>query len=178
MDQQKVGSFLKELRNENSVTQAELAETLGVSNRSVSRWENGTTMPDIDLLIELAKYYDVEIEEILDGQRRTDSMNKENQTQEELMTKIADYSNEEKSLVSRRMCVMFCAALAGMAIFAAIDIAGLERSQPYETIASLVLGFAMGMLLVGALYSSRYLTKIKAAKARLVRKLWKKQEKL
>lgn len=43
MDQQKVGRFLKELRNERSVTQAELAEMLGVSNRSVSRWENGVS---------------------------------------------------------------------------------------------------------------------------------------
>lgn len=43
----------------------ELAEILGVSNRSISRWENGTTMPDFDLLIELARYYDVEVGEIL-----------------------------------------------------------------------------------------------------------------
>lgn len=54
MDQQKTGLFLKKLRHEKSVTQMELAERLGVSNRSVSRWENGTTMPDFDLLIELA----------------------------------------------------------------------------------------------------------------------------
>jgi len=67
MNQQKVGQFLKTLRNEKFVTQAELAEILGVSNRSVSRWENGTTMPDFDLLIELAKYYGVEVGEILDG---------------------------------------------------------------------------------------------------------------
>lgn len=70
MDQQKTGSFLKELRCEKSITQAELAEMLGVSNRSVSRWENGVTMPDFDLLIELAKYYEVEVGEILNGERR------------------------------------------------------------------------------------------------------------
>lgn len=44
MNQQKVGLFLKELRSEKSITQAELAELIGVSNRSISRWENGTTM--------------------------------------------------------------------------------------------------------------------------------------
>ncbi len=71
MDQQKTGLFLKKLRHEKSVTQMELAERLGVSNRSVSRWENGTTMPDFDLLIEHAQYYDVEVEELLDGERRT-----------------------------------------------------------------------------------------------------------
>lgn len=43
MDQTKVGLFLKELRSEKSITQAELAELLGVSNRSISRWENGVS---------------------------------------------------------------------------------------------------------------------------------------
>ena len=43
MDQQKTGQFLKMLRSQKSITQAELAEVLGVSNRSISRWENGTT---------------------------------------------------------------------------------------------------------------------------------------
>ncbi len=66
MDQQKVGRFLKILRSEQDLTQAELAERLGVSNRSISRWENGVTMPDFDLLIELAKYYDVENGEIVE----------------------------------------------------------------------------------------------------------------
>lgn len=66
MDQEKIGQFLKTLRSQKAVTQAELAETLGVSNRSVSRWENGVTMPDLDLMIELSKYYEVEVGEILD----------------------------------------------------------------------------------------------------------------
>lgn len=43
MDQQKIGHFLKELRNEKKLTQAELAEMLGVTNRSISRWENGVS---------------------------------------------------------------------------------------------------------------------------------------
>ena len=74
MNQQKVGRFLKTLRSEKSITQEELAEKLGVSNRSISRWENGITMPDFDLLIELAKYYEIEVGEILDGERKDKSM--------------------------------------------------------------------------------------------------------
>ena len=54
MDQQKIGRFLRELRNEQGLTQAQVAERLNVSNRSVSRWENGTTMPDFDLLMQLS----------------------------------------------------------------------------------------------------------------------------
>ncbi len=168
MNQQKVGQFLKTLRNEKSITQAELAEILGVSNRSISRWENGTTMPDFDLLIELAKYYEVEVGEILDGERKDKVM--DSQT-EELLLKVADYNNVERNFFSKRMCIMFIIALTGIVVFAVIDIAGLERTQPYETIVSTALGFVAGTLLTGLLYASRYIAKIKAAKMRLARKL-------
>ena len=50
MNQQKTGELLKHLRKEKGLTQEQLAEKLGVSNRSVSRWENGTTLPDISLM--------------------------------------------------------------------------------------------------------------------------------
>lgn len=170
MDQQKVGRFLRALRNERKVTQAELAEMLGVSNRSVSRWENGTTMPDFDLLIELAKYYGVEIGEILDGERKDKDMD---QKSEELMLKIADYHNEEKNFFSRKMCIMFIVALVGMAFMAAVDMAGLAGIQPYESILNCVLGFVCGTLITGLLYASRYIVKLKAAKMRLKEKLFR-----
>lgn len=164
MNQQKVGSFLKELRSEKSITQAELAELLGVSNRSISRWENGTTMPDFDLIIELAKYYDVEVGEILDGERRTENMDAKT---EETMLKIADYNNVERNFFSKRMCVMFILALVGMVVYATIDLLGLSGAEPYETIISVALGFVVGTLITGLLYASRYMTKIKTAKMRL-----------
>ncbi len=51
MNQEKIGLFLKRLRNEKGLTQEELAEKLYVNSRSVSRWENARTMPDFDVLI-------------------------------------------------------------------------------------------------------------------------------
>ena len=168
MDQQKVGRFLKELRNERSVTQAEFAEMLGVSNRSVSRWENGMTMPDFDLLIELAKYYDIEVGEILDGERKDDGMDRKT---EGLMLKIADYNNAERNFVSRRMCAMFLVAIIGMVVYMVIDILGLAEVQPYEAIVNIALGFVLGTLLTGLLYSSRYIAKIRAAKIRLLKRI-------
>ena len=61
MDQQKIGQFLRECRKEKGITQEQLAEMLGVTNRSVSRWENGSNLPDLDVLIDMADYYDVEL---------------------------------------------------------------------------------------------------------------------
>ena len=69
MNQQKIGGFLRELRIEKNFTQEQLAEALGVSNRSVSRWETGSNMPDLDLLLELSRFYGVGVDEILDGKR-------------------------------------------------------------------------------------------------------------
>lgn len=65
MDQQKIGTFLKELRNEKNLTQEQLAEILGVSRRTVSRWETGSNLPDLDDLIEMADYYDVDMREFM-----------------------------------------------------------------------------------------------------------------
>ena len=78
MDQIKIGAFLKELRNDNNLTQEQLAEKFGVSQRSVSRWENGNTMPDISILIELADYYEIDLRELLNGERKENTiMNKD-----------------------------------------------------------------------------------------------------
>ena len=61
MDQKKIGLFLKELRKEKELTQSQLAEHLNVSDRTVSRWETGTNLPDLSVLVELADFYDVDI---------------------------------------------------------------------------------------------------------------------
>lgn len=167
MDQQKIGRFLKTLRSEKSITQGELAELLGVSNRSVSRWENGATMPDFDLLIELAKFYEIEVGEILDGERK-DTMDSKT---EETMLKIADYNNVEREFFSKRMCVMFAVAILGMVVFGVIYILGLERTQPYATLVNITSGFVIGALCTGLLYASRYISKLKASRTRLKKAL-------
>lgn len=92
----KIGSFLKELRKEKGLTQKELAEQLNVSNRSVSRWETGSTLPDISILIELAEYYEVDMKEIMDGERKSESMNEE---VKDVMDKVVEYTSAEKEII-------------------------------------------------------------------------------
>ena len=65
MDQVKIGTFLKELRNGKGITQEQLADRFYVSRRTVSRWETGSNLPDLDVLVELADFYDVSIDYIL-----------------------------------------------------------------------------------------------------------------
>ena len=69
MDQIKIGKFIAALRKERGLTQAQLGEKLGVTNKTVSRWENGNYMPDIEMLLLLSKEFDVSINELISGQR-------------------------------------------------------------------------------------------------------------
>lgn len=96
MDQKKIGLFLRELRNEKNLSQEQLAEEFGVSSRSISRWENGNTMPDISIIIELADFYDVDIREIIHGERKSENMDKE--LKDTLVT-VADYTNNENGKI-------------------------------------------------------------------------------
>lgn len=75
MNQVKTGEFLKQLRKKEGLTQEQLAEQFFVSGRTVSRWETGKNMPDLSILVELADFYNVDIREIIDGERKSEMMN-------------------------------------------------------------------------------------------------------
>lgn len=98
MDQKQIGLFLKELRKQKGLTQGQLAEKMGVSDRTVSRWENGNNMPDLSILVELADYYEIDIREIIDGKRKGENMNKE---LKDTLLKVADYSDTQKQKAER-----------------------------------------------------------------------------
>lgn len=89
MDQKKIGNFLKELRKEKKLTQEQVADKLGVSGRTISRWETGAYMPDISLLVDIAEMYDVDVRDIIDGERKDTNMNSE---VKDVALKMADYS--------------------------------------------------------------------------------------
>lgn len=69
MDLSKIGKFISELRKEHGFTQEQLGEKIGVSNKTVSRWETGTYLPPADTLLILSELFNVTINEILSGKR-------------------------------------------------------------------------------------------------------------
>ncbi len=69
MDVQKIGAFLAELRKERNLTQDELGVQIGVTNKTISRWENGNYLPPVEMLQILSNKFDVSINEILNGER-------------------------------------------------------------------------------------------------------------
>jgi len=100
MDMAKIGFFLKELRKEKNLTQEQLAEKFNVATRTVSRWENGNNMPDLSILVELADFYDVDIREIIDGERKSEMMTEE---MKDTLVRVADYSGTEKENIIKKL---------------------------------------------------------------------------
>ncbi len=168
MDPVKIGKFLQQLRKEKGLTQEQLSEQLSVTRRTVSRWETGSNMPDLDILIELSDFYEVDLREILSGERKSERMNEE---LKETVLQVADYSNEEKARLMRRMHWLFIAGLIGFTAFLVITLLGLDTTAPYEDIGSFGLGIAFGMLILGVIFTSKYAFKIREFKLRLLNKV-------
>ena len=69
MDQEKIGKFIANCRKEQNLTQEQLAEKLGVSSKSISRWENGRTLPDYSIIKDLCKTLNISINELFSGEK-------------------------------------------------------------------------------------------------------------
>ena len=98
MDQEKIGKFIAELRKEKNITQEQLAEKLGVTSKSISRWENGRTMPDYTLLKDLCNELDININELLSGEKikENDYVNKS----EENLIKLRKQIDKRKKFLT------------------------------------------------------------------------------
>lgn len=167
MNQQKVGNFLKELRKEKNITQEQFAEKMNVSRRTVSRWETGSNMPDLDVIIEIADYYDVDLRDLLDGERKEEQMDKE---LKETVLKVADYSKEEKGKITRRMHWLFIAGCIAMIFYLATLFLEPESTHLLDFLQGMSLGISLGMLIVGTIMTSRYSQKLRLFKERLMKK--------
>lgn len=167
MELQKTGNFLKELRKEKNLTQEQLAEKLNVSGRTVSRWETGFNMPDICILVELAEFYEVSIPEIIDGERKSESMNQETK---EAVIKVAEYSNEEKKRMSRVTLVYFVIGIVAILINMTIRFLELPGNHLIDFLEGVTLGLPLGAMILGVLYVTGALSKTRNIKLRLLGK--------
>lgn len=168
MNMQKISNFLKELRKEKNLTQEQLAEVMNVSRRTVSRWETGSSMPDLDVLMELADYYEVELRELLDGERKSEQMNKE---LEETVRKVADYSNEEKDRVMKRMHWLFIVTALFMACMFCLVLVVDEMTPLYDFLYGMANGMCFGMVIVGIIITGKHVQKIRAWKLGMLRRM-------
>lgn len=164
MDQMKIGSFLKELRKEKGITQEELAEKMNVARRTVSRWETGNNLPDLDILVELSDFYGVELRELLDGERTEKKMDKE---LEETVLKVAEYSSEEKKTSTRIVLIYFVIGIIALFINAIVNFMELADTFWVGFLEGITFALALGAMILGILYTTGRLEKLHAFKMRL-----------
>jgi len=167
VDQKKIGSFLKELRKEKGITQEQFAEVLSVSGRTVSRWETGSNMPDISLLINIAEYFNVSIPEIINGERKSENMNEEVR---EVAETLSDYANTEKETIIKNIRMHSILGTGALVVCMILQLTeAVSKSKVFEVIfvyAETLVYVAMVMIL---LHTTGLLTKIRKRNEKIKR---------
>ena len=168
MDQQKIGEFLKTLRKDKKLTQEELADKMNVSRRTVSRWETGSNLPDLSILVELADLYDVDMREIFNGERKEETVDKD---LKETMLMAADYTDDHMKKVMKRMQLMFIGATVCGALYIILLFFGPNIDTGlYGMLNGLLLGIMFGMLILGILITDKNFAKFTERKQQLLGK--------
>ena len=159
MDQIKIGTFLKLLRKEKNLSQEQLAEQLGVSNRTVSRWENGNNMPDISLLSEIAEFYDVSIPELIYGERKSENMREE---AKEVAETMSDYAKAEKETLVKSIRNMSLIGLIALIIYMVLGRTSVyDRNNLFRYVYGISEAFIYVTVLMFPLYTTGLLSKIR-----------------
>ncbi len=125
MDQIKIGKFIKECRNKNNLTQNELAEKLGITDRAVSKWENGRAMPDSSLMLDLCKELKITVNDLLSGE--VVSMNNYNENSEKIILEMVKEKEKNDKLLLRCeilmgvVCIIIMLALTVIASYVPME---------------------------------------------------------
>ena len=124
MDQIKIGRFIQERRKENGLTQMQLAQLLGITDRAVSKWETGRTLPDSSIMLDLCKILKISVNDLLSGEIITmENYNKENENK--LVELVKAKEERDKSLLMLEIvigCISVFAFLALTLVAAFIEM--------------------------------------------------------
>lgn len=136
MNQEKIGKFIAENRKLKKITQSELAEKLGVTDRAISNWENGKNMPDLSLFKPLCDILDITINELISGEKIN---NKEyNEKLEENLINTIDYIDKKKNNTNdiKSICMLILGILG---VFLSQFITNDNQKIDYINVVSMIL---------------------------------------
>lgn len=115
MDQIKIGKFIKEKRNEKNITQSELAEMLGVSDRAISKWENGICLPDAGTMPELCKILNITINDLFSGEV-VDMKDYDKKKEENLIALKKESEEKDKKLLDLEILISVPVVIIGLVL--------------------------------------------------------------
>ena len=136
MNQIKVGKFIAECRKQKNLTQMQLAEKLGITDKAISKWERGIAMPDTSIMLELCEILGISVNELLSGEKI--SMENNDQKNEQLLLEMAKELEKKNKTIWNAMWTIMTVSIIGLIGGLAI-IAFFMPEGPWMLIAILTL---------------------------------------
>lgn len=143
MNQEKIGSFIAENRKAKGFTQIEFAEKLGVSNKSVSRWETGKNMPDVSLFLSICDVLDISVNELLIGEHIT---TQESKKADEILVETIKASN--KKLKSAQIVIYILAVLVNALFMIGVPLSATPSDAMAVPLLAIIGGTISAVLLL------------------------------
>ena len=136
MDQVKIGKFIADQRKKANLTQMQLAEKLGITDRAISKWETGKSLPDSSIMLELCDIFGITVNDLLSGEKISmDNYNKE--LENNLLEMIKQKEKTDKWLLSLEVVIgVICVAV----LFAMVIIASFAPMEDWLRITLIVIG--------------------------------------
>ena len=140
MDQIKIGKFIASCRKEQGMTQAVLAEKLGISDRAVSKWETGKSMPDSGIMLELCDLLKINVNELLSGEKiMAESYDK--RAEENLLAMKRQIEEKNRQMLRAEYWIIIPAALAGLVM---VFVASFVEMPAW--LSAVLIAFALAMI--------------------------------
>lgn len=112
MDQLKIGKFIADCRKEKGLTQWQLAEKLGITDKAISKWERGIAMPDTSIMLELSDILGISVNELLNGEKL--NMENNNQKNEQLLLDMAKEIERKNKTIWSAMLTLITISIIGL----------------------------------------------------------------
>ena len=149
MDQVKIGKFIAECRKKNNLTQMQLAEKLGITDRAVSKWENGKAMPDSSIMLDLCSELKITVNELLSGEV-IEMKNYDVKLEENLIEMVRQKEAADKRLLKMEIVI---GVLASLVLFILIFVASFVEMADWLRILLIITGLIPFM--IGILFAIR-----------------------
>lgn len=149
MDQIKIGKFIAECRKKNNLTQMQLAEKLNITDRAISKWENGKAMPDSSIMLNLCNELKISVNELLSGEMI--EMNNYNEKAEQNLLEMKRQKEEtDKRLLAMEIVL---GLLSSVLLFVLVFVASFVEMADWLRILLIIIGFVP--FIVGILFAIR-----------------------
>ncbi len=153
MNQEKIGKFIAKVRKENNMTQQELANKLNITDRAISHWENGRSMPDAGIMLELCKLLDINVNELLSAKKIIKESYNE-QAEENLLEMRREIESKNKKILILNRIITFL----GVVIYLLIVLSTILIEMPM-VIRNTIMALALVILLLFGVYNLNIIRK-------------------